>query len=368
MLVDLKPTGPHYMEDLFAARRHRRGAARVETAPASRLPHRHRRDAGRAARPRRRIALSTARWCVRSRERRCSARAGSLRCSARWPPGRHPEARRGRSRLCSSAKARAVVFSLARGPGPAHRRSRTRCRGGRFPGAAECRPRAASGMPEAGYLPIPARLARAGVKDMVRISDARMSGTAYGTVVLHVAPDAASGGPLARVRDRRPDQAQRARAAHRSSLVAPDELARRPAAAPSAPAARLSAPLPRRGAAGRPGLRLRFPAPAANARERRWRELRAGADIVCPAGLCYDFARLQKPFIAAGRLEDGWTEMMKARDLRVSVLIAAVWLLGITMYSMMKGLRRRGGGRHLERVWTAPRHLDGVVGRQPVQA
>jgi len=46
---------------------------------------------------------------------------------------------------------------------------------------------------------------------------------------------------------------------------------------------------------------------------------------------------LQKPFIAAGRLEDGWTEIMKARDLRVSVLIAAIWLLGITMYSMMKG-------------------------------
>ena len=56
-------------------------------------------------------------------------------------------------------------------------------------------------MPEAGYLPIPAKLARAGVKDMVRISDARMSGTAYGTIVLHVAPEAAIGGPLAAVRN-----------------------------------------------------------------------------------------------------------------------------------------------------------------------
>jgi dihydroxy-acid dehydratase len=55
-------------------------------------------------------------------------------------------------------------------------------------------------MPEAGYLPIPAKLARAGVKDMVRISDARMSGTAYGTIVLHTAPEAAVGGPLAVVR------------------------------------------------------------------------------------------------------------------------------------------------------------------------
>jgi dihydroxy-acid dehydratase len=62
-------------------------------------------------------------------------------------------------------------------------------------------PRSRSGMPEAGYLPIPRKLAQAGVKDMVRISDARMSGTAYGTVVLHVSPDAASGGPLALVRN-----------------------------------------------------------------------------------------------------------------------------------------------------------------------
>jgi dihydroxy-acid dehydratase len=60
-------------------------------------------------------------------------------------------------------------------------------------------PKSGYGMPEAGYLPIPARLARAGVKDMVRISDARMSGTAYGTVVLHVSPEAAIGGPLALV-------------------------------------------------------------------------------------------------------------------------------------------------------------------------
>ena len=58
----------------------------------------------------------------------------------------------------------------------------------------------AAAMPEAGYLPIPKKLARQGVKDMVRISDARMSGTAFGTVVLHIAPESAVGGPLAAVR------------------------------------------------------------------------------------------------------------------------------------------------------------------------
>ncbi len=60
-------------------------------------------------------------------------------------------------------------------------------------------PQGGPGMPEAGYLPIPMRLARQGVKDMVRISDARMSGTAFGTIVLHIAPESAAGGPLAAV-------------------------------------------------------------------------------------------------------------------------------------------------------------------------
>jgi dihydroxy-acid dehydratase len=62
-------------------------------------------------------------------------------------------------------------------------------------------PLGAPGMPEAGYIPIPRKLAQQGIKDMVRISDARMSGTAFGTIVLHVCPEAAAGGPLALVRD-----------------------------------------------------------------------------------------------------------------------------------------------------------------------
>jgi dihydroxy-acid dehydratase len=62
-------------------------------------------------------------------------------------------------------------------------------------------PKGAPGMPEAGYLPIPKKLARGGVKDMVRISDARMSGTAFGTIVLHITPESAVGGPLALVKN-----------------------------------------------------------------------------------------------------------------------------------------------------------------------
>jgi dihydroxy-acid dehydratase len=62
-------------------------------------------------------------------------------------------------------------------------------------------PQGAPGMPEWGMLPIPRKLLRQGVRDMVRISDARMSGTSYGTCVLHVSPESAVGGPLAQVRD-----------------------------------------------------------------------------------------------------------------------------------------------------------------------
>ncbi len=88
-------------------------------------------------------------------------------------------------------------------------------------------------MPEAGYLPIPKKLAQAGVKDMLRISDARMSGTAYGAVILHVAPEAAAGGPLALVRTG--DRIAVSVKNHRLDLLVDEaELARRRAAMPQA--------------------------------------------------------------------------------------------------------------------------------------
>ena len=64
-------------------------------------------------------------------------------------------------------------------------------------------PKGYPGFPEVGNFALPAKILKQGVTDMVRISDARMSGTAYGTVVLHTAPEAAAGGPLALVRKRR---------------------------------------------------------------------------------------------------------------------------------------------------------------------
>ena len=95
-----------------------------------------------------------------------------------------------------------------------------------------------AGMPEAGYLPIPQKLARAGVKDMVRMSDCRMSGTAFGTIVLHITPEAAAGGPLALVES---GDRIRLSVSGRSLdlLVAPKVLERRRAAwAPPAKPAR----------------------------------------------------------------------------------------------------------------------------------
>ncbi len=97
-------------------------------------------------------------------------------------------------------------------------------------------PRSSYAMPEAGFLPIPKKLARAGVKDMVRISDARMSGTAFGTIVLHVAPEAAAGGNIGLVRTG--DRIRLSVQARRIDLLVDQaELDRRRATTPAAPSA-----------------------------------------------------------------------------------------------------------------------------------
>jgi dihydroxy-acid dehydratase len=96
-------------------------------------------------------------------------------------------------------------------------------------------PKSGYAMPESGYLPIPSKLARAGVKDMVRISDARMSGTAYGTIVLHVSPEAAVGGPLALVRNG--DRIRLSVKERRIDLLVAENEARKRKAARQPPAA-----------------------------------------------------------------------------------------------------------------------------------
>ena len=199
ILVDLKPTGQHYMEDLFAAGGI--GAVLRELKPLLHLDVHDgdRRDPRRAPRPRRRRG-STARWSGRWATLIRSS-AGWWRCSARWRRTAPSSSAPPPTRACSSARA-------ARWCSPRSTISRERIDDpdldvtpDDFLVLQNAGPKSGYAMPEAGYLPIPGKLARAGVKDMVRISDARMSGTAYGTIVLHVSPEAAVGGPLAFVRD-----------------------------------------------------------------------------------------------------------------------------------------------------------------------
>jgi dihydroxy-acid dehydratase len=94
-------------------------------------------------------------------------------------------------------------------------------------------PHSAAAMPEAGYLPIPKKLAQSGVKDMIRVSDARMSGTAFGSIVLHVTPDCASGGPLGLVRSG--DRIRLSVGARRIDLMVEDAELKQRAAAPPGP-------------------------------------------------------------------------------------------------------------------------------------
>src|SRR5579862_3918141 len=231
VIVDLKPTGPHYMEDLFAAGGI--GAVLRELRPLLHL------DcltvAGetlgeRLAAP----AGPVDREVVRPLAEPLQRVGGLVALFGSLAPQGAIFKRSAADPKLFEKEGRAVVFTSledlsARIDDPA-----LDVTPDDFLVLQNAGPLSASGMPEAGYLPIPQKLARAGVKDMVRISDARMSGTAYGSIVLHVTPDAASGGPLAKVRN---GDRIRLSVEGRSIdlMVPPDELARRPAPLPPVP-------------------------------------------------------------------------------------------------------------------------------------
>ncbi|HEV2546917.1 MAG TPA: dihydroxy-acid dehydratase [Stellaceae bacterium] len=232
VLVDLKPTGPHYMEDLFAAGG--LGAVLRELKPmlnldcltvtGETLGERLAQDEG----------AFVDRGVVRPLKEPLQPQGGLVALFGSLAPRGAILKRAAADPKLFEREARAVVFSsledlAARIDDPALEVTPED-----FLVLQNAGPTSAAAMPEAGYLPIPGKLARAGVKDMVRISDARMSGTAYGTIVLHVTPDAASGGPLAKVRS-----GDRIRLSVRERrldlLVDPAELARRPFIPPPKP-------------------------------------------------------------------------------------------------------------------------------------
>ena len=122
-------------------------------------------------------------------------------------------------------------------------------------------PRGYPGMPETGNLPLPPKLLAKGITDMVRISDARMSGTAYGTVVLHTSPEAAAGGTLALVQNGDHDRARRPeRRGSTCSWTTPSSTRRRAAWQPPPPAFDAATPSSTSSTSWRrPRRRLRLP-------------------------------------------------------------------------------------------------------------
>ncbi len=234
VLVDLKPTGPHYMEDLFAAGGI--GAVLRELKPLLHL------DCMTVAGETlgQRLAAPDGpvdRAVVKPLTDPLQPKGGLVALFGSLAPKGAIFKRSAADPKLFEREGRAVVFASLEDLSARIDDPDLDVTPDDFLVLQNAGPLSTSGMPEAGYLPIPGKLAKAGVKDMVRISDARMSGTAYGSIVLHVTPDAASGGPLAKVRNG--DRIRLSVAERRLDLlVGPEELARRSVTAP---------PLPERG-------------------------------------------------------------------------------------------------------------------------
>jgi dihydroxy-acid dehydratase len=192
VLLDLKPSGQHYMEDFHAAG----GMATLlrELKPLLKLdaPDRHRPHAGRRL-ERAPAPFSAGRWCGRA-PTRSTAKGGLAVLQGNLAPG-GAIIKQSAAAALMEHEGRAVVFDDAADLA-------ARIDSDDLDVAADdvlvlknIGPKGAPGMPEAGACRSRASSLRQGVKDMVRISDGRMSGTAFGTVVLHVTPESAVGGP-----------------------------------------------------------------------------------------------------------------------------------------------------------------------------
>jgi dihydroxy-acid dehydratase len=199
VLVNLKPVGNGYMEDFFASGA--MGALLRELAPLLHLDCMTVTGETLGERLASDGAPHVDRSIIASRDQPFEPRGGLVSLFGNLAPGGAILKRSAADARLFEHEGRAVVFSsladlAARidNPGLAVTPQDVLVLQNAGPHAPEC-------MPEAGYLPIPKKLAQSGVKDMIRVSDARMSGTAFGTIVLHVTPDSVSGGPLGLVRD-----------------------------------------------------------------------------------------------------------------------------------------------------------------------
>src|SRR5262250_3317178 len=196
VLVDLKPTGQHYMSDLHAAGGV--GAVLRELKPLLHLDCLTVTGETLAAR----LAAEPGwvdRAVVRPIDDPYQKQGGLVALFGSLAPNGAILKRSAADAALFEREGRAVVFSSLDDLAARVDRADLDVTRDDFLVLQNAGPKSGYAMPEAGYLPIPAKLAKTGVKDMVRISDARMSGTAYGTIVLHVSPESAVGGPLALV-------------------------------------------------------------------------------------------------------------------------------------------------------------------------
>ena len=199
VLVNLKPTGEHYMEDFHSAGgmsavlRELRPLLHLDTVSVTGETLEERLDAERE--------LYTDHRVIRPVREPIEPEGGLVALFGSLAPGGAILKRSAADKNLFEREGRAVVFTSLQDLADRVDSPDLDVTADDFMVLQNAGPTSGSGMPEAGYLPIPLKLARAGVKDMVRISDARMSGTAFGTIVLHVTPEANQGGPLGLVRN-----------------------------------------------------------------------------------------------------------------------------------------------------------------------
>jgi dihydroxy-acid dehydratase len=232
VLVDLKPTGDNYMEDFYAAGG--MGALLRELKPLLHLDTLS--VTGETLGER--LAAEEGEWAnhrvVRKASDPIEPVGGLVALFGSLAPGGAILKRSAADKTLFEKEARAVVFTSLQDLSERVDDPDLDIHADDIMVLQNAGPTSGSGMPEAGYLPIPKKLAIAGVKDMVRISDARMSGTAFGTIVLHVTPEAAAAGPLALVRTG--DRIRLSVKERRVDLLVDEaELARRRAELPERP-------------------------------------------------------------------------------------------------------------------------------------
>jgi dihydroxy-acid dehydratase len=195
VLVDLKPTGEGYMEDFHAA-----GGMRALLWELRDLLHLDRRDVtGAALRDRLSKPAFVDRRYIRAFDEPVSPVGGIVSLFGSLAPRGAILKRSAATPSLFETEARAIVFDGLEDLANRIDDPDLDVTGADILVLKNAGSLTPAGMPEAGYLPIPSKLARAGIKDMVRMSDCRMSGTAFGTIVLHIVPEAAAGGPLALV-------------------------------------------------------------------------------------------------------------------------------------------------------------------------